>query len=322
MSNPRKLPRKPNVLKKKNIMRKKGATSQAKQIDALSRSLSKMNRVQYERIRTFWQRDSLPVGSGGAIATNYICPVPYALCDPNAESPLAPNSQRWSDNRAIASQPYFTKRLVFGRSQAADNSNCIYHTGGILRYQVTTTEPSYTKATIMLIKPKRNQAAQLVIDRDLKTTPTGGYSGGNSRLYRDIDYTVHSGQGGPNDTWFGAEINSKYWTTLYKREVGLGSIKDTSASSVQRVTPVENPKNNSLIATGKIRLPAGGVIKAVGYATQQSATDPDVQAMEQQYIDQRPEDTCYLVVVNNDLTIDGQNLSMGFCVTDYYKAVV
>jgi len=322
MPNPRKLPRKPNVLKKKNIMRKKSATSQAKQIDALSRSLTAMNRVQYERIRTFWQRDNLPVGSGGAIATNYICPVPYALCDPNAESPLAPNSQRWQDNRAIASQPYFKKKLVFGRSQAADNSSTIYHTGGILRYQVTSTEPSYTKATIMLIKPKRNQAAQLVIDRDLKGAPALGYAGGNARLYADIDYTVHSGAGGVNDTWFGAEINSKYWTTLYKREVALGAIKDLSASNVTRITPVDSPKQNSLIATGKIRLPAGGVIKAVGYATQQSATDPDVQAMEQQYVDQRPEDTCYLVVVNNDLTIDGQNLSMGFCVTDYYKAVV
>jgi len=312
--------KKPRTLKTKNIKRNTGSKAQSKQIMALTRSVASMNREQTNKIRTCWQRNNLPIGAG-AIASPYICPLPYALCDPLGQSPVT-GSQQWSDNRVNASQPTFSKRLVFGYAQASKNSNKIYHTGGKLRYTLYTQEPSHTKVTICLIRAKRKQADQLILDRTFKASSGGGSAGSASKLYDDIDFTVHNGAGGPNDTWYGAEINRKYWDVLYKREVALGSIKDTFASSVVRTTPVDTPKNNSLIATGSISLPASGEIKSVGYQTQVDPTNKSASAMEQQYLDQRAEDSLYLVAIHNDLTADVQNVSMGFVVTDYYKAVV
>ena len=311
--------KKPRVLRKKNIMRRKGATSQAKQIATLSRQLTRMNKEQINNIRTSWQRNNLPIGST-LVASPYVCPIPYALCDPLGVSPV-PDSQFWADNRVIASQPSFTKRLVFGHSDAATNSNKIYHTGGKLRYTIYTTEPSYTKVTVALIRPKRKQADQLSIDRKLKGVSGSNQAGSASFITEDVDFTTHSGAGGPESTWYGAEINTKYWDVLYKREIGLQQPKNLSASAFVRSTPiVGNGKNTTLVATGSIRLPAGGVIKAVGSAT--SFAQSSATAFEQQYLDQRNEDSCYLVAIHNDVQIDAENVSMGFVVTDYYKAVV
>lgn len=312
--------KKSKILRKKNIMTKKSSTSQAKQINELSKAVSKITKEQFNRIRTSWQRDNLPIGATSAIPSAYICPLPYVLCDPLGVSPV-PNSQVWSDNRVIASQPTFKKRLVFGHSSASTTSNKIYHTGGVLRYQISTTEPSYTKVTIALVRPKKNQADQLIIDRAMKASAGAGQAGSASYLTDDVDYTTHNGTGGVIDTFYGAEINRKYWDVLYRREIGLSQPKNLAASSFVRTTPIAgNGKNTTLIATGKIKLPAGGVIKAVGSAT--SLNQSSTTAFEQQYLDQRNEDSCYLVAIHNDLTIDAQNVSMGFVVTDYYKAVV
>lgn len=312
--------KKSKTLKRKNIKRRTGAASQSKQIMALSRQVTRMSKEQVNRVRTCWQRDNLPIGSGGAIPITYICPIPYAPCDPLGNSPVT-DAQIWSDNRVIASQPTLRKRIVFGFAEAAANSNKMYHTGGKLRYQIFTEEPSYTKLTIALIRPKKKQADQLSVDRGLKgSSGLSGAAGSASLIYDDLDYTVHNGTGGTLDTYYGAEINRKYWDVLYRREIALGSVKDFSASNVTRVTPVTNSKNNSLVACGTINLPAAGVIKAVGHQT--SANDSPATAMEQQYLDQRNEDSVYLVAINNDLQIDTQNISMGFVVNDYYKAVV
>lgn len=309
--------KKPRALR--NVRRKTGARAQAKQIAALSRQVTNINREQTDKIRTCWQRNNLPIGSGGIIASPYICPIPYALCDPLGASPVA-GATVWSDNRVIASQPTFSKRLVFGYAEAAAGSNKIYHTGGRLRYTVYTTEPSYTKLTICLIRAKKNQADQLITDRRFKQAGTSGSAGSAAQLHDDVDYTVHNGAGGVNDTWYGAEINRKYWDILYSRELALSSPKDLTASSYVRTTPNTRPMNTSLVATGSIKLPAAGVITAVGYATTQN--ESPATAMEQQFLDQRNEDSVYLVAVNNDLQVDAENVSMGFVVNDYYKAVV
>lgn len=312
--------KKPRVLRKKNIMRRKSSTAQAKQIATLSRQLTKMSKEQFNNIRTSWQRNNLPIGAGGVLPSAYICPIPYTMCDPLGVSPV-PNAQLWADNRVIGSQPTFTKRLVFGHSDASTNSNKIYHTGGILRYQILTTEPSYTKVSLFLIRPKKKQADQLSIDRSLKGSSGLNQAGSSAFLTEDVDYTVHGGQGGPEDTYYGAEINRKYWDVLYKREVGLQQPKNLSASAFVRSTPiVGNGKDTTLVATGSIKLPAGGVIKAVGSLT--STFQSPATAFEQQYLDQRNEDSVYLVAICNDLQADGENISMGFVVTDYYKAVV
>lgn len=310
--------RKPKALRK--VMRKTGARQQAKQIATLSRQLTAMNREQTEMIRTSWQRNNLPIGNTGPIFSPYVCPLPYALCDPLGTSPVVA-AQRFADNRQNASQQFFTKRLVFGYSEAAANAGKIYHTGGRLRYQITTTEPSYTKITLALVKPKKHQADQLVVDRGLKGIAAATAPGSASQLYDDIDFTTHSGAGGSNSTWFGAEVNRKYWSVLYRREVAL-THPGANNTTPNQATPANTaPKNNALVATGSIKLPASGIIKAVGSETQ---TIPAAQtpAMEQQYVDQRNEDSVYLVAILNDTTLDTEAVSMGFVVTDYYKAVV
>lgn len=313
--------KKTKVLKKKNIYRKRGAKSQAKQIATLARQVKSISRINYNYIRTSWQRNNLPIGAG-AIASPYICPLPYSPCDPLGTSPVTA-SERWADNRQIASQQFFTKRMVFGYSEASAHSNRIYHTGGKLRYTIYMNEPSFTKVTLFLIKPKNKQADQLIIDRDFKTVGQASSPGGNCRLYDDIDYTTHSGAGGNESTLYGAEINRKYWTVLYKREIALSQPQPfyVSGRPQETVAGLSSPNNNSLVASGTIKLPAGGVIKAVGNETQ-NIEESSVSALEHQYLDQRNENSCYLVAVHNDVQADGQNVSMGFVVTDYYKAVV
>ena len=312
--------KKPKILRRKRIMRNRGAKSQAKQIATLSRQVSNINKEQFERIRTSWQRMNLPIGAG-AIASPYICPLPYAPCDPLGTSPVGA-AQRWIDNRQIAAQQFFTKRMVFGHSEASANSNKIYHTGGVLRYTIYTSEPSYTKIGLFLVRPKKKQADQLVLDRTMKTVGAANAPGAHSKMFDDIDFTAHTGAGSGNNTYYGAEINRKYWDVLYKREIGLSQPTPyfTAGTPFEQDGGNVSPKNNALVASGTIRLPAGGEIKAVGNLTQvgQSPTN----ALEVQYLDQRNEDAVYLVAVHNDLQVDAQNIQMGFIVTDYYKAVV
>ena len=315
---PKYLPKKPKVLKRKNIYKKRGATAQAKQIASLSKQLSSLTKTSYDNVRTSWQRNNLPIGTG-AIPGAYICPLPYAPCDPLENSPV-PAAQRFADNRQIASQQFFTKRIVFGHSQASENSNCMYHTGGRLRYTMYTTEPQYSKITLALVRPKKKQADQLVVDREMKTVGVASAPGGNSRMEVDTDYIVHNGAGGNFDTYYGAEINRKYWDVLYSREIALSHPGASNLTPNQATPANTNPKNNALVATGSIKIPAGGVIKAVGYQTQED--ESPITAFEQQYVDQRNENSCYLVAIQNDVQADLQNISLGFIVTDYYKVVV
>jgi len=312
--------KKPKSLRSKNIKKKTGNKAQAVQIAALSREVSKINKEQFERIRTSWQRNVLPIGLWSTANNPYICPIPYVVNDPLGNSPIA-NARFWSDTKVAAIQPNFVKRLVFGYSEAAANSGKIYHTGGKLRYQIYTTEPSYTKMSLFLIRPKKKQADQIIIDRKMKESGLiAGGPGSQSILTEDVDFTAHSGVGGSFNTLFGAEINRKYWDVLYKREIGLstptGAVFDTIVGG-----NASDTNNNALVASGTIKIPAGGEIKNVSTLTQTTG-NLSAPALEVQYLDQTNENACYLVAIYNDVTIDVQSIDMGFIVTDYYKAVV
>lgn len=309
--------KKPSVLKGRNIKRRTGAKAQGKQISALSKAVTKINKEQLENIRTSWQRESVPLGNV-SIPTPYICPIPYVLCDPLGTSPVV-GSQTFTDNTATVSQPVFSKRLVFGYSDAAKNSNKIYHTGGVIRYQIWTSEPSFTKLGLYLIRPKKNIADQLILDRKLKSGAVGGE---DSSLTTDVDYTCHDGVGtvGQVSTFFGSEINRKYWTVLHKREIAL-THPLASGFSANANANNESPANNALTASGTIRVPAGGIIRNASTLTQTTGAK-DATAMECQYLDQNNESGCYLVIIHNDLTVDVQTVDMGMVVNDYYKAVV
>lgn len=309
--------KKPDVLK--NVKRKTGAKAQAKQISALSTQITKINKEQTENVRTSWYRENLPIGNV-ILADPYICPLPYVMCDPLGTSPVV-GSQTWSDNVTSASQPSFTKRMVFGYSDAAANSNKVYHTGGRLRYQIWTSEPSFTKLGLYLIRPKKGMADQLVLDRKFKASVGASLPGEVSSLTNDIDYSVHaSPPGAAVSTFFGSEINRKYWDVLYHREIAL-SHPQAAGFSANANANNASPSNNALTAAGTIKIPAGGLIRNMSTLTQTSG-DKTAAAFECQYQDQQNETGCFLVGIHNDLTLDAQTLDLGFIVTDYYKVVV
>lgn len=312
--------KKPRVLRKRNVKRKTGAKSQAKQIGALSNQVAKIQKEQTENVRTSWYRENLPIGNT-ILADPYICPLPYVMCDPTGTSPVIGASQ-WTDNVTSASQPTFSKRMVFGYSDSALNSNKVYHTGGKLRYQIWTSEPSFTKLGLYLIRPKKKIADQLILDRKMKKSAAlGGPAGGECSLTNDVDYTVHqSPAGAAVSTFFGSEINRKYWDVLYHREITL-THPQAAGFTTQVHSANVRPANNAMTAAGTINLPAGGLITNVSTQTQVAAPKT-VGAFETQYLDQSNERGCFLVGIHNDLTVDAQTLDLGFIVTDYYKAVV
>jgi len=304
----------------RSIKSRTSARSQSKQILSLSRRLKRVARNTYENMSLHWQRNNLAIGTATGMIQPYICPLPYAPCDPNATSPLTPSAQRFADNRQIASQQFFTKRHMFGRSANVDESLTYFHTGGTLRYQMYTQEVSFNKVTLALIRPKKHLADQLTVDRALKGIAAVDAAGSAAFLANDVDYLLHDGAGGSVSTTFGCKINTKYWDVLYKREIAL-SVPNGVTLSETGSGANQTPANNSLIASGTIKLPAGGIVQQSGHATQETIPDTS-PAAEMQFIDQKNEKSVYLVAFLNDATLDAETVKMGFIVQDNYKCIV
>lgn len=312
--------RKPKVLRRKNIRRRTGGKAQSKQIMALSRQVSSLTKRSFNTCTTKWIRENATVETiaGGGYA--YICPIPYVPCNPTGAA-TGNTPTTWTDNLSLPPQTTFSKKIIFGISNEAQTSNEIYHTGGKIKYQFLNSEPSLTKLGLFLIRPKKKLADQLVKDRLLKVgsvlNPTLGFAG---YLNQGLDYEVHNGDGGNVKTMFGSQINPKYWDVLYKREITMGHPNATNTG--QNVNPANTrPANNALIASGTIRLPAGGMIKNSSVSSQSGPT-PAATGWEVGYGDQTNENSCYLVCINNGASIEGETISLGFMVTDYYKAAV
>lgn len=317
--------KKPKVLKRKNVKRRTGAKAQSTQILALTKSLSSLTKENYENIRTSWRMLRKNIGGTfSTIPTAYVCPLPYAVCDPLGTGPTT-GPRFFADNNMNGPQTQYNKRLVFGYSNQAVNASKIYHTGGRLRYQIETNEPSYSRLTLAVIKPKKKEADQLTEDRNLKNFAAASYAGSAANLQTDLDFTsfappAPAGVPTTNETTFGAEINTKYWSVVSRREIALCHPNATSIEQTAK-SGNTNPLNNSLVATGTIRLPAGGVIENTEISTT-TIDDKSSPAMEVNLIDQRNENSCYLVIIHNDGTADGQSIKLSAICTDYYKAVV
>lgn len=324
---PRKLRKKPRALKGRNIRRRRSAKAQSRQIMALSRSVSSLTRKQFAKVHTTWQRNMLSVESltGGVQA--YICPIPYVPCNPDGAS--QPGGQvTWADNLSLAAQPTYTKKAVFGVAREAATSNEIYHTGGNIQWQMQTNEASFSKYYIFLAKPKKSMADQLVKDRNLKGSSGTAALGSGGFLQQDLDYVVHE-QGVSGGTLFAAQLNPKYWTTLYRREVTFGRTEAGGGAPVNQFFNYSAPSGanggaETLInARGTIKLPAGGMIKNAS-VTSQSGSGNAAQATswEVGFGDQENSSGCYLICVHNGVSVDGENASLGFLVHDFYKACV
>jgi len=314
------LSKKPRVLQRKNIKRKTGNHAQSKQIEALSRQMNSLTKRSYSSCSTKWIRNNLTVETVGGGGYAYVCPIPYVPCDP-AGSGTSNAPTQWTDNLSLSAQPTYTKKIIFGIAEDAQNSNEIHHTGGKISWQMINTEPSFTKLGLFLIRPKKKLADQLVKDRLFKSgsalNPTLGFA---SFLSQGLDYEVHEGTGGAVSTSFGSTINRKYWDVLYSREVTFGHPNANSFTS--NVNPANTqPANNSVTASGTIKIPAGGLCKNASI-TSQTGANPEATGWELGYGDQSNESSCYLVCINNGVAADLQTITLGFMVNDYYKISV
>jgi len=320
---PRKYLRKspPKQLKRKNIKRRTGARAQSKQIMALSKQVNNLTKTTKTRFNMAWQKNT---GAIDGITTNfmYICPINYMPNDPyGVGSTNVFNT--WADNAKIPGPTSFKKNVIFQIPDYVSDCKTLHHTGSVIKYQITTNEPSYTKLNIALIRPKKRMADQLTIDRGLRSGPFGT-PGSTSTLEENVDYSVHNGASDisspPTDTVFGLLWNKRYWDVLYNRECAFSHPDATNIAT--NTNPANtSPKNNSLIHTGYIKVPAGGIIQNV--SKQQS--NPNVRtgtvnAIESCFLDCRTEDMCYLTVFTNGSSIDGETTQLAFKVLDSYTA--
>jgi len=326
---PRNSTKKPRTLRSKNIRRKTGAQSQAKQIAALSSQLSKLNRVQHETIRTYWQRNSLPVETLGTPGYPYMCPIPRMAMDPaDKYSPGSGLTNLWTDTLSVSTQPSYSKQVMFGCSDAALNTGTLFHTGGTLKWQMSCNDDSMTKATIALISLKAAAADQKTVDNGLRsrTVPPFGpsaNSGQGAPIKEGTDYVVHNGDGSTDaaNTSFGTVFNRQYWNVHYQRECTFGHIGASGGVEANIKSANTRPANNALVSTGTIKIPAYGEIKS--FATNPTPAQVTGQnAMELGLYDEQQEKALYLVVISNGITLDGQGLYLGMLGTDYYRAVV
>lgn len=323
---------KPKVLRRKNVKRRTSAKSQSRQIMALSRQVSSITRRQFEKCHTTWQRALTPIDRAVTDqGTAYICPIPYVPCTAVGSATGAGSQRLWTDNLSPFTELY-GKKVVFGLPENAAGSNEVYHTGGNIKYQITTNEPSLTKYSLFLIRPKKVHADQLVKDRKMKTIASGGtVPGGECFLTPDLDYVVHRPGTvlGLTQSFFGAQMNRKYWDVLYSREITLGQpgglgggTTDFPAATRTSNSTGGGSPNTVCMASGSIKLPAGGLIKLSAVEPQEGGTNAaQATSWEVNYDDQTNEASCYLVCINNGITTDGESANMALIVHDYYKAV-
>lgn len=313
--------RKPRTLKRKNIKRRTGAKAQSKQILALSKQLGTLTKSQYEPIQTIWNRNDLSVDSLATGTTAYICPLPKSMCNVYGQTTLQTQGdpdQRlpFSDNLGIAAQSEYKKGSIFGASESSRVSNEIHHMGGVLKWRMISQEPSFSTYSMFVISPKKKQADQLITDRGLKA---GTVPGRNASLTEGMDYITHP-------DLMGTVFNRKMWNVHYSRQINFSHPGGSGLAT--NVNPSNtDPRNNSVIAEGSIKLKAGGVIKCFNNQALDVAGANDrgfkpTNASQIGFIDEQNEKTQYLVIVNNGVSADLETVNLSLLCKDYYKAVV
>lgn len=314
--------KKPKVLRRSNIKKKTGNKQQSKQIMALTRQMNSLTKTTSTRFCTVWQRNILPIDTTIPTGKAYVCPMPYAPCNPFVSTQTG-SSRLFSDNLAIASQPSFFKNMLFQAPVSIKNCSKIYCNGGTIKWQMNSIEPAYSKVTLALIQPRRQEADQITNNRGLKGV-SGAGPGSAANLVYDVDYTCHDGSGGSGapSTYFGTLFNKKLWRVHYYREVAFSSPGSPSAPDVNPdIEPANtSPKNNAVIATGSIRLPKGKMIQN-RLLRSDGATNQTTNAIETGFTDSRNEDECYLVAIQNGASADGETINLGFRVLNYYTAL-
>lgn len=320
---PTKPTKKPKVLRRKNIRRKKSATSQSKQIAALTTQVSKLNAVQYESVMLAWQRPKANIDTVTGTTGAYVLPIPITPNNPYAQhDALALNAQlKWSDNRLMSSAQYFQKMPVFGSSTSARNSSQWFHTGSTLKWRLQTNEPSFATYSVFLIQAKKRQADQLISDRKMKNSVTASWPGSAAQLEEQVDFITHQNV-------FGTHINKKYWKVLGHRVVNFSVPNVTDFKEVNAdMQGGARGTRNTVLHEGTFRVPAGGSIRCFNKMPLVDESSPALGripalASTVGYLDEDTSKTCYLVIVNNGVSIDGETTELSTLTLDHYKAVV
>lgn len=319
---PRNPTKKPKVLKAKNIKKRTGAKSQAKQIAALSTAVSKINKQQYESVMLAWQRPTAIIDTTLGGTNAYICPIPITPNNPfSQQTPEVTTPLRWSDNRVASGAAYFTKSMVFGASSAARSSPEWIHTGSTVKWRLQTNEPTFSTYSLYLIQAKTKQADQLISDRQFKNSTTlGVYPGSAAALNEGNDYISHIDQ-------FGCMINKKYWKVLGQRQINFSAPGVTNLEANADLAGGANTRNNLVIKEGTFKVPAGGSIKCFNTMPFENPSSPALgrkpaNAATMGFIDEDNSKTCYLVCVNNGVSADAESAKLSMLTLDHYKAVV
>lgn len=308
--------KKPKVLKKKNVKRRTSAQAQSKQILALSKQVSSLTKRTKTTFATTYQRDSIAIDSTTGSATCYIMPLPYNPCDPY-ETFVTNTANTWGDNLYNANENKYKKTCMFQPPGSIQLSQEMYHTGGRINWQMTSNEPAYSKVTLALVSPKTKFADQLLIDRGMQT---GVQPGANAEWVFGTDYICHTGAGNSTSpsTYFGTTINRKLWTVHKIKEVAFAH--PGGSNMAVNVNPANtSPKNNATVATGSWKIPAGHLVVNCSDRADGSTSNP-IAAIQAGILDSKQEKMCYLVAIQNGAKIDGEVISLGFQVTDYYTA--
>lgn len=308
------------TLAPKSIKRRRSAGAQSKQILSLSRKVNMLTKSNTSLIRTSWARGQERIQTLTESGTPFICPIPYHMMDPtdSFDNGGSGATTTWRSN--LFQVPAFRKKLVFGTSDAALSSNKIRHTGSVIKWQMESTEPAYSKVTLLLVRAKRGMADQLAADRMLLgTTIPFGPDGQSEHFKKDVDYVVHdipTSITGGSSTYHSVTWNKKYWDVLYQKQVAFGH-PGAQGFIPQVMAANASPQNNAMVATGQIRMPPCGMIRS-------TAKDPSgvTKASELGLVDQRNENACYLVAIQNGVAADLESITLGWICVDYYKASV
>lgn len=317
--------RKPRALKRKYIKRRTGARAQSKQIMALSKTVGRLTKANYETICTVWNRPTINVDKLAQSTYCYICPIPISMCNTYSQNtvPTQGNQDQriqWTDSLALAAMDPFKKNPLFGSSENARDSPEITHTGSYLKYRLINEEPSFSTYTVFLVQPKKRQANQLTIDRTLKSGSTlNNTPGAGASFTEGVDFITHPDV-------LGTEFNKKYWKVLYKR---IHNFSHPGATGFQNNASSANtrPRHNAILQEGSMKIPGGTVIRNFNRTPYEVDGSPNMgfkktSASQIGILDEPPHATCYLAIVNNGASVDGETVKLAFLVKDYYKAVV
>lgn len=271
-----------------------GAKSQSKQIQALSRQVSKIAEIssvplqlRWQRQNSFVDREALTAANSGNL-TVYMCPIPVA------PSQVGANVANFADTGPLAiGANDFKKTKVWITATDVNQKPRCTHRGGYLTYKLSRPNISLRYIKVMLIKSKSSVADQMSLQRSLQYFDANSapplIAGQSARLIENYDY-IHNPVTTINDPVTGVQINPQMWEVLAQRTHKFGTEKPFIPTQAQPISPNAIGQSMRTEATGFFKIPAGGAVHKIW------STDHTQQATNLDYVNQRSEKNVFLVI--------------------------